>query len=115
MTPLKRAVKKIATTLAKTLFKRPGRRRTPPSQYDNLPKFSRLTSEILQELRRKTDHLRPQFRYWPHRLSQLAPDYLEDCSITRLNDIRRFSRRGGADLSDLRGVCCFAHLSTDQN
>ena len=113
--PLKTAFKKIATTLAKTPLKRPGRRRTPPNKYDNLPKFNRLTREILEELRRRTDHLRPQFRYWPHKPSKLASDYLGDCSITRLNDIRRYSRRGGADISDLRGVRCFAYLSTDQN
>ncbi|KAI3340977.1 hypothetical protein F4824DRAFT_450304 [Ustulina deusta] len=76
----------------------------PPSLRDNLSNIP-LTRSALRELdRRNTENLlfsqAPRPLYEP---LQPPTQYLHNCIPTELNNIVRFSRGGGPDLSDLRG------------
>ncbi|KAI1974678.1 hypothetical protein LOZ53_003380 [Ophidiomyces ophidiicola] len=91
----------------------------PSSVYwDNLSKIW-LTRDALEELDRRNSasssisgpphsHHRPFTRQLQARLKRryqtLTPDSLIDLQPESLSEIRRFSRRGGPDLSDLRNV-----------
>lgn len=97
--------------------------RPPAAFWDNLSKIW-LTRRALRELKRRQTHStssKPYPRYRGVRrpstrnfLAQLrrnrpAPDsalsFLRHCEASTLKDIQLFAKRGGPDLSDLRGVC----------
>ncbi|KAL4808480.1 hypothetical protein BDV18DRAFT_100420 [Aspergillus unguis] len=84
-------------------------------QSNHSPKACRsLTSDALRQLRYETHKLRklkprpslPRIRF------QYAPSYLRKCSSVQLREIKRFSRNGGPDLSDIFGVCSDSSLTT---
>lgn len=94
--------------------------RQPTSAYwDSLSKIW-LTRDALEELDRRnraSDNVpeSPYFRHRPltrqlqarlkRRHQTLAPDPLISCKPESLSKIKRLSRQGGPDLSDLRNVC----------
>ncbi|KAK5071432.1 hypothetical protein LTR70_010554 [Exophiala xenobiotica] len=80
-----------------------------PEFWDNLSKID-LTSDALEELdRRNLKSVHPQTRPPITRLpkkSQLvtpAVKYLHECNTSILKDLKRVSRQGGPDMSELRG------------
>lgn len=89
-----------------------------PAYWDNLSKIW-LTKGALKELDRRNSYLRPPKKYKPvsrrsrcepkkrkkRRGPKVAPDPLQNRSPEYLKRIKRFSRLGGPDLSDLRNVC----------
>jgi hypothetical protein len=75
-----------------------------------------LTKGALRELDQRNSYLRPQKYYKPvsrrsrpepknRRGLKVAPDPLYDCSPKDLKQIKRFSRLGDPDLSDIRNIC----------
>ncbi|PYH86994.1 hypothetical protein BO82DRAFT_324311 [Aspergillus uvarum CBS 121591] len=80
----------------------------PPLFWDKLSKLW-LTKSALREANRRNRSL---FLYQgsssiPH---TFAPDFLRNCSTARLKEVRRFSRCGGPDLSDIRDYPAPAHF-----
>ncbi|EQL28001.1 hypothetical protein, variant 2 [Blastomyces dermatitidis ATCC 26199] len=79
--------------------------------WDNLSKIW-LTKEALKELDRRNSRPRPTQNHHNQRYLtelnkgcepvQFAPDFLHDCAPSCLKQIKRISRLGGPDLSDLR-------------
>ncbi|KAL2821762.1 hypothetical protein BDW59DRAFT_164100 [Aspergillus cavernicola] len=67
-----------------------------PAYWDNLSQ-PRLSKNALTELRRRLGHAQPN----PSRPSGSAAAYLHKCPPAKLKLIKRFSRQGGPDLSDL--------------
>ena len=106
------------------------RSQTPSAFYDKLS-YIWLTKHALRELDRRTARLHSQpfspSRQYAVELSALptpgktkennvsppsAPKFLHKCSLTCLNDIKKFASHGGPDLSDLRGVCVLKSICT---
>jgi hypothetical protein len=111
--------------LKKQRVSHPSGSHPPPEFWDNLSKIC-LTKHALRELDRRNARAarRPRSRYprlhrpvtrgalaeWTKREENWQPTRPADGSVTyctpsRLGDIQLFARRGGPDLSDLRGVC----------
>lgn len=74
----------------------------PPLFWDKLAKLW-LTKSALEEASRRNKPLSSDQGFFsiPH---TFAPDFLRGCSATRLQEIRKLSRCGGPDLSDIRNV-----------
>lgn len=88
----------------------------PPQFWDNLSHIP-LVKRALRELDRRNSTT--QLRGQDPEVSRPSPgDPRQLGAGINQQDIRRFSRTGGPDLSDLRGVCCsicsFAHLVPSQ-
>ncbi|KAL1952989.1 hypothetical protein VTO42DRAFT_3785 [Malbranchea cinnamomea] len=96
---------------------RPLKRQTlskPPAYWDNLSKIW-LTKGALREFDQRNSYLTPSQKY-PKPVSrrprlQFARDPLHGCSPECLKQIKRFSRLGGPDLSDLRNYPKPAYIS----
>lgn len=107
----------------------PATRSQPPAAFwDNLSKID-LTKRALRELDRRNtlpapSSPRPSYRR-PHRRltryalaelkrnrqpTQSTIDFLCNCAPGCLKDIKLFTRHGGPDLTDLRGVCIARYL-----
>lgn len=96
--------------------KRPKINRRPPTFWDNLSRIW-LTRDALEELDRRNSASissePPRSRQRPvtrlqekeRRPHQKLPSGTIYSGPATLNDIRRYSRGGGPDLSDLRNVC----------
>ncbi|PYH89601.1 hypothetical protein BO71DRAFT_487808, partial [Aspergillus ellipticus CBS 707.79] len=69
-----------------------------PAFWDNLSEVF-LTKTALGEIDRRSSDPQPSWR--PH---QSATDFLRTCTPTGLKNIKRFSRSGGPDLTDLRNT-----------
>ncbi|KAL4813853.1 hypothetical protein BDW67DRAFT_177523 [Aspergillus spinulosporus] len=80
----------------------------PPLFWAKLSKLW-LTKSALREADRQNKLLYPNgsFFYFPR---TFAPDFLRNCSAIRLQEIRRLSRCGGPDLSDIRNYPAPAHF-----
>lgn len=90
----------------------------PTAYWDNLSKIW-LTSDALKELDHRNSYLRqqPQKHHRPITRQlhtqlkkccepfQFAPEFLHNCAPSCLAQVKRLSRLGGPDLSDLRNVC----------
>ena len=104
---------------------------SPAVFWDSLSKIW-LTKRALRELRRRdsqrvlntprSQHRRSRRPVTRKSLAELkgkqrapisAADFLSHCGPTVLKDIRLFARRGGPDLSDLKGVCIARRLLAD--
>uniref|UniRef100_A0A093V8N1 Uncharacterized protein n=1 Tax=Talaromyces marneffei PM1 TaxID=1077442 RepID=A0A093V8N1_TALMA len=74
----------------------------PVAYWDNLSKIW-LTAESLRELDRRTSSA-PGFQHAELKKEHLhfAPDFLRDCSPTRLREIKSLAASGGPDLTGLR-------------
>jgi hypothetical protein len=86
----------------------------PPSFFAKLSKIW-LVSRALKELNRRNAESTPSRIKWK-RSCQLIPaaDYLSrapQAEIAQLKAFARQNRRGGPDLTDLRGVSIYGHIS----
>ncbi|PTU18073.1 hypothetical protein P175DRAFT_0347841 [Aspergillus ochraceoroseus IBT 24754] len=78
-------------------------RHPPPLFWDNLTKLY-LTKGALRESNRRNQHKFRSPRQRALAISYIsAPVFLRDCSAACLQGVRQLSRRGGPDLSDIRG------------
>lgn len=85
----------------------------PVAYWDNLSKIW-LTAESLRELDRRTSSA-PGFQHAELKKEHLhfAPDFLRDCSPTRLREIKSLATSGGPDLTGLRNVrSCYSRYIT---
>lgn len=76
----------------------------PPQFWDKLTKLW-LTKSALRENNRRILSLSSSRTFFTKSYT-FAPDFLRSCPATCLQEIRRLSRCGGPDLSDLRHVSC---------
>ncbi|KAL4810880.1 hypothetical protein BDV18DRAFT_128172 [Aspergillus unguis] len=81
----------------------------PPLFWDKLPKLW-LTKGALREANRRIKPLSPNLNSIssPH---TFASDFLRNCSTARLEEVKRFARCGGPDLSDIRDYPAPAHFN----
>ncbi|KAL4961368.1 uncharacterized protein BDV14DRAFT_180589 [Aspergillus stella-maris] len=80
----------------------------PPLFWDKLPKLW-LTKSALREANRRNKSLSSYQRSSSIPYT-FAPDFLRNCSTTPLKEVKRFSRCGGPDLSDIRDYPAPAHF-----
>ncbi|KAL4812495.1 hypothetical protein BDW67DRAFT_178638 [Aspergillus spinulosporus] len=80
----------------------------PPLFWDRLTKLW-LTKSALKEVDRQNKPLSPSQDFLSNDYT-FAPDFLRNCSATCLQEIRRLSRCGGPDLSDIRNCPAPAHF-----
>ncbi|KAL2832140.1 hypothetical protein BDW59DRAFT_115860 [Aspergillus cavernicola] len=81
----------------------------PPLFWDKLAKLW-LTKSALREANRRNKPPSPSQGFPP--ISHIfAPDFLHNCSATCLQEIRKLSRCGGPDLSDIRNYPAPSHFS----
>ncbi|KAL4877608.1 hypothetical protein BJY04DRAFT_221980 [Aspergillus karnatakaensis] len=81
---------------------------------DVLEEKSGVRNWMLQYALTRLMRLSASPRRWDHTSFTFAPDFLRTCPPSRLEEIRKLSRRGGPDLSDIRDHPTPAH-STDQS
>ncbi|KAI2085718.1 hypothetical protein LOZ36_003809 [Ophidiomyces ophidiicola] len=88
---------------SETLDLQPKRQKScrPQAYWDNLSTVH-LTRSAIQELDRRNNSSGLQQPLHRPVTRQLHPDFLRDCSSSHLKAIKRLSRLGGPDLSDLR-------------
>lgn len=108
------------------------RSQTPSTFYDKLS-YIWLTKHALRELDRRiarlhSQHFSPSTQYTVELSALPAPGKtkennvsppaalksLRKCSLTCLNDVKKFASHGGPDLSDLRGVCVLKSICTSR-
>ncbi|KAL5338945.1 hypothetical protein BJX70DRAFT_398146 [Aspergillus crustosus] len=79
----------------------------PPAFWDNLTKLW-LTKSGLREVSRRCT---PVYSDQPSIPQLFAPDFLRSCSTASIKEIKRLSRYGGPDLSDIVGCTIPANLT----